>query len=313
MKAPRRAAAVSLLIPTRDAGPQFEALLDAALYQSYAPHELRVVDSGSRDGTADLARRHGAQVTIIDPLDFDHGLTRNALAREATGDVLVFLTQDAVPADDRWLEHLIAPLLNEEADAAFSRQLPRPGASPLEAFARRHGYPPEPRSVTRLDVPRLGIWAYQFSNTASAVRRDVHRRLGGFPAGYVMSEDLLFAVRLLEAGGTIAYAAESRVVHSHAYGLGDTFRRYFDIGTVMSSASGDLVEAGRLPAGSAYVQALLRHLVREREFGWLPPALAESAAKATGYALGRNATLLPVALRRRMSLHPDYWTTSRNA
>src|ERR1700722_5510375 len=99
-------AAVTVAIPVRDGGELLGATLRALARQS-VEHELLICDSGSRDGSVSLARAHGARVLEIAPERFNHGATRNLLVREACGARVALLTQDAEPADERWLEQLL--------------------------------------------------------------------------------------------------------------------------------------------------------------------------------------------------------------
>ena len=64
-------------------------------------------DSGSRDASVAISRAYGAEVIEIGAEQFSHGETRNLLVRRARGEYIAFLTQDAVPADDRWLSLLL--------------------------------------------------------------------------------------------------------------------------------------------------------------------------------------------------------------
>src|SRR6185369_10515294 len=99
---------VSVVIPTLNGGPLFEQVLQQLTRQVCpVPIEILVVDSGSTDGTIEAAKKAGARVENVPRQDFDHGLTRNKGIEMTSGDVVVLLTQDALPAD----EHLIANLL----------------------------------------------------------------------------------------------------------------------------------------------------------------------------------------------------------
>ena len=96
---------VSVVIPVKDAGPLFERVLDGV--RSQGPVELVVIDSGSRDRSPELARAAGAEVIEIPPEQFGHGRTRNLGAERSSGDLIAFLTQDAVPVEG-WLDALRA-------------------------------------------------------------------------------------------------------------------------------------------------------------------------------------------------------------
>jgi GT2 family glycosyltransferase len=119
---------VTVAIPVRDGGPLLARTLLALAAQTI-PHELLVCDSGSLDGSVALALEHGANVTEIAPERFSHGGTRNLLMREATGAHVAFLTQDAEPADERWLERLLAGFaLGDDVGLVYGPYLPRTNA-----------------------------------------------------------------------------------------------------------------------------------------------------------------------------------------
>ena len=101
---------ISVIIPTLNAAQHLQPLLSRLREQSFPPDEILVVDSASTDGTAALAQSLGARVISIPRESFDHGGTRHLAATEARGDLLLFLTQDALPADDSYIRNLV-PLL----------------------------------------------------------------------------------------------------------------------------------------------------------------------------------------------------------
>ncbi len=124
------AASVTVAIPVRSGGYLFAGVLDALARQS-VEHELLVCDSGSSDDSAALARAHGARVIEIEPARFSHGGTRNLLLREARGEHVALLTQDAEPADGRWLERLLGGFeLAEDVGIVYGPYRPRSDASP---------------------------------------------------------------------------------------------------------------------------------------------------------------------------------------
>ena len=91
----------SVLILTKNGGAAFEDTLRAVTNQSTSfPYDVLVVDSGSTDGTKEMARRYGVAVHAVEPGEFHHGHTRNLAAALCRGELLVFLTQDAIRFDD---------------------------------------------------------------------------------------------------------------------------------------------------------------------------------------------------------------------
>ena len=126
---------VSVLIPTKNGARYLAEVLDAIRKQQgdFRLQEIIAVDSGSRDETVQILKRHGVTVVQIPAQEFGHGRTRNLLASHAHGDALVFLTQDAIPANERWLHNLLAPLRHDPSIVGvYSRHTPRSDCHPME-------------------------------------------------------------------------------------------------------------------------------------------------------------------------------------
>ena len=138
---------ISVVIPVKDGGADLVRCLDAIARQQVDDEvEVVIVDSGSTDGSVEIARARGARVHEIPPEEFNHGRTRNLGAELANGDVLVFTSQDAFAADERWLSRLVAPLRSGRTVAGvYGRQLPHEDATPPERYFLDFLYGPEPR------------------------------------------------------------------------------------------------------------------------------------------------------------------------
>lgn len=290
---------VSVVIPTKNAGPLFEEVL-AAVHREAPDAEVLVVDSGSTDGTLDVVADHPADLLEIPPEEFDHGGTRNLGVERTGGEFVLFLTQDATPTSG-WLDALVDPLREDDRIAgAYSRQVPRATATPMKRHFLSRFYPPESetRSLTEGEAPTMDD--VFFSNVSSVIRRSVWQEVP-IPEECLMSEDQLWAKRILERGHAIHYAADSVVRHSHREGIVDIFQRYYD-----SGASLDFVDVSRARRGAVarmvrYEIDELRFLVRNGDVPWIPYALAYSAAKFLGLQLGRHGGWLPTGIERRVS------------
>ena len=126
---------ISVIIPVRNGGEDLRRCLDAIRSQRVDDEvEIVVVDSSSTDGSAELARHYGARVEVIPVEEFNHGATRNLGAELASGETLVFTSQDAAALGDDWLTKLVAPLGEERVAGVYGRQLPNPEASPPERY-----------------------------------------------------------------------------------------------------------------------------------------------------------------------------------
>src|SRR3990167_5475812 len=208
----------ALIIPTRNAGPYLDRLLPARAEQTLAVDEFLVVDSHSQDNSVARLRAAGAHVEVIDPRSFNHGGTRRWACQQVNAEVLIFLTQDAIPARPDALERIKAALFSEaDIAVAYGRQLPHPGASLLASQARQFNYPGTGRTKRLQDATELGIKTCFSSDSFAAYRRDALLSLGGFPEDVLGSEDAYVAAKLLLAGHAVRYAADAEVYHSHDY------------------------------------------------------------------------------------------------
>lgn len=277
---------ISVIIPTLNAGTALEGLLTLLREQDLKPQEVIIIDSSSDDNTVTVAERLGATTIVIPRNDFNHGGTRNLAAGAASGDVLVFMTQDALPADTGLLSALTAPLQDPGIAAAYGRHLPRPDAPLPEVFARRFNYPDVPVVKGKEDLKAYGIRTFFFSNVCSAVRRDAFVSAGMFPEGMAMNEDLLLAARLILGGFRIAYVPAARVIHSHSYSLSRLFRRYYSIASSLKRNSWVLDHARPEGEGVRFMKEEARFIIANRQFRWLPYIVLEAAVKYAGYRAG---------------------------
>ncbi|XEC95270.1 glycosyltransferase family 2 protein [Paenibacillus tarimensis] len=298
---------ISVIIPTYNAGPEFEVVLRKLSGQSIKPLEIIVVDSSSSDGTAENARKAGARVFTIPQSEFDHGGTRNFAAEQAKGEILVFMTQDAIPKDDRLLEKLTAPFADGLVAGVYAKQEARSDAAILEKLTRSFNYPDESMRKGRSELPLLGIRTFFFSNVCSAVRRDVFFDVGRFPQPVIFNEDMSMAAKCIFNNYELIYQAEAVVIHSHNYSLSQQFRRYFDNGVSMYHNDWIYAYSKVGKAGSKLVKSLVAALHRQRKWHLIPLLIAESAAKLVGYQLGKRYRMLPRSLRIRFSMHRKMW------
>lgn len=301
---------VSIIIPSLNAEKFIAELVLRLKQQTLPPAEIIVVDSSSEDQTVEIATKMGCKTLVIERKAFDHGGTRNLGVRLSNGEVLVFLTQDALPVDDKFLEKLVEPLADPSDPlivASFGRQLARNDAVPPEKFARLFNYPDMGVIKSRDDLPRLGIKTFFFSDVCSAVRKREFEAVGGFPEKIVMNEDMILAAKLILRGYKVAYVPEAAVWHSHNYSIVQQFRRYFDIGASLSMNRWLLEYARAEGEGFKFVKEQLVWLLRHRHYRWIPYIVALTVAKYAGYKLGFMEKWLPVSLKKKFSLYGKFW------
>ena len=90
---------ISIIIPAYNAGATLREALDSVQAQNHAPHEVIVVDDGSTDDTANIARTYQEVLPLVLMQQANAGLgaARNAGMEKATGEAWAFLD-----ADDVW-------------------------------------------------------------------------------------------------------------------------------------------------------------------------------------------------------------------
>lgn len=297
---------VSVVIPVLNAANLLPGLLKSIESQKPGVQlEIILVDSHSTDNTAAAAKSFPG--TRIIPIDsFSHGRARNLGARAARGDIIVLLTQDAMPQGDGWLASLLEPFADQKVGAVYSRQIPKENAPPTERFFLNYHFPPGTavRRIRNGSGP-LTFKDVFFSNVSAAIRRELLLK-HPFDETLIMSEDQQLARDLLAAGYAVVYQPESVVIHSHSYSLKQAFRRYFD-----SVYSLTLIFSGHDMATSASIG--LHYLRKEFLFIarnyplYLPYYFLYTLAKTGGTVCGHFAERLPKSILKKLSLHSYHW------
>ncbi len=211
---------VSVVIPTKNAGPDFRFLLRKLKSQKGLREcEIIVVDSGSTDGTIQSARSEGATIVEIPPESFNHAFSRNTGAERATGDYVLFLVQDALPLTDRWLWELTGTLERNNTVAVSCAEYPRADCDLFYQHLIWNHY-----RTLNLDKDRFLSWDEscssqlglrsnsQISDIAALIKLDVFNQYK-FKAKF--AEDLDLGIRLIKDGRRIGFLYSTRVLHSH--------------------------------------------------------------------------------------------------
>jgi GT2 family glycosyltransferase len=309
----------SVAIPVRDGGELFARTLIALSAQT-VEHELLICDSGSRDGSIEAARAHGARVLEIAPQRFTHGGARNLLMGQAKGAFVALLTQDAEPADERWLERLLGGFeLAQDVAIVYGPYRPRlhtpfPVRNELERWFASLSPDGRPR-LERLEgdersLPVLELLGRRgfFTDANACLARAAWERVPFRKVPY--AEDRVLAIDMLRAGYAKAFVPAAGVLHSHDYTTAEQLHRCFDEWRGLREVYG-----WREPASPAHLLAQLRgELAHARDKligqGVSPRRRRMTLAAVTrhhlvcraGALLGSRADRLPACARRRLSL-----------
>jgi O-antigen biosynthesis protein len=298
--------AVSVVIPVKDGERYLEELLKALRREGV--EEILVIDSGSRDGSLEIARAADVELLEIEPGEFQHGRTRNLGAERTSGELICFLTQDATPCPG-WLEaYREAFTLGDGAPigAAYGPHLPRADTSPmiareLEEFF--NGFSPSGQPVVH------GMRDPSFlSNVNACYSRACWEEIRFREVAY--SEDQAFGADLLAAGWAKVYAPEAAVLHAHDYGALEFMRRYFDEYRGLRETTGHVEPFGVLASGRHTVKEVAadRRWMAQRgvsgaeQARWSARAVAHHGGRRLFSALGSRAEVVPAPLRKRLSL-----------
>ena len=203
--------------------------------------EVLIYDTDSKDATQDIIKKYAKKhdnlrYRVIQKEEFGHGKTRQAAAHDAKGDIVVYLSQDATPAHDRWLHEMVKPFsLNDRIVGVVGKQDPRPKALPLLKS--------EIKAVFSNLGNDCGTTLYYgddfvknqqqydlvcfYSDVNSAARKSA--LVGDLPYSDVpYAEDQLFGRDLINAGYIKAYASRGNVLHTNDVSLKDYQYRMFD-------------------------------------------------------------------------------------
>ena len=216
----------AIIMRSKNEMPHTRAALEMLHQQTFRDFELFAVDSGSTDGSVNLLQKHcqTGHLTQIAPAHYVPGkVLNNAIAR-TNHEIIVLLNADAIPLSKTWLETLLAPILGNQADATFSRQIARPDARFVVDYDYQRAYGPE-----NTEAP-------SFSAVACAFKRELWERHKFRRNLY--AEDLLWATACHTFGATIEYVPESEVEHSHNYSLKALFRKKFRHGRSFAKIHG---------------------------------------------------------------------------
>ena len=277
---------ISVVIPTLNAGRLIGQLLSSLLSQDMKPLEIIVIDSSSEDNTVDIARELGVNTMVIPRTTFNHGGTRNQAALTAAGDILVFMTQDAIPLNGSLLRELTAPLQEHDIAASYARQIPRPDAPLLEIFMRQFNYPEEGAVKSMHDLKQLGIKTFFSSNVCSSMKKELFMKVGMFPETVRANEDMVITAKYIISGHKVAYVPEAMVIHSHNYSLFRQYLRYYNIGSSIRGNKWILDYAHAEGEGLKFFREQVQFVVKKHKFHLIPYIFFESIAKFLGFRLG---------------------------
>lgn len=199
---------ISVIIRTYNEARYLDELLVAIRIQEVAGFEVEIVlvDSGSQDGTLEIADRHHVNVVSIKKSDFTFGRSLNVGCRAARGAVFVLISGHCVPVGKDWLAALVQPIFEGIAVCTYGRQIGRDTSKFSEVQLFSKYFPPYSK------IHQDGFFC---NNANAAVSRESWERFG-YNEDLTGLEDMYLARQLYEHGGNISYVSSAAVYHIHS-------------------------------------------------------------------------------------------------
>lgn len=252
------------------------------------------------------------EVHHITKEEFDHAATRNMALHMSQADYVMFMTMDAVPADEFLVENLLKGFQQtgpkgEVVSVAYARQLPKENCEILEQFTRLYNYPDENRLKTLADLEKMGLMTFFCSDTCSMYHRDLYLKQGGFVEKAIFNEDMFYAAKSVDNGYAVSYCKDAKVYHSHNYGLKEQFRRNFDMGVSQAEHPEIFSRVKTESAGIQLVKRNALYLLHKGKWYLLPYLVISSGVKLMGYKFGTNYEKLSRKTVLRCTMNRYYW------
>ena len=213
----------SVVIPAFNAAATLKRAIESVRAQSWPAHEIIVVDDGSSDDTAALARQYGDAVRFIQQTNQGVSVARNAGAAVATGDWLTFLDADDWYAPSRlerharWIEEddtldfLTGDYEYRDAEDGILGTSMAQHESGRMLLKKAAG---ASRVVMEKPAEIAAFVADHFGDTHTlTVQRAQFITLGGYPTGFKVCEDVHFLTRLVAHSRRIGVICESLGVY----------------------------------------------------------------------------------------------------
>jgi GT2 family glycosyltransferase len=210
---------VSVVIPVRNGGATIGDCLESLLNDPYPDdrREIVVVDNGSTDDTAEVARRY--PVRLVAEPGPSLSRARNRGIEESRGEIVAFTDADCCVSTG-WLGELVAGFEGDGVAAVTGEVVPYPPTTAAERYSARR----KP-SVAGWQDGQTEPW-FCFMNTA--VRREAFDRVGSFDPGFAevgACEDIDFSWRFADAGLRVRRQTRPVVFHRQRMTSLDLFRQ----------------------------------------------------------------------------------------
>lgn len=294
---------VSIVLLTLNGGEKFKKVLKAIFNQTSKNYEVILIDSSSIDKTLEYAKKYPIRIYKIKRSDFGHGKTRNMGAELAKGKYVVYLTQDAIPANKKWLINLLVNFKDKNIAGVFGKQIPNKSANLLDIFNYKEDYPNKGRTISIENFRQNNVI---FSDVNSAVRKSVILKYP-FPKNILVSEDLYWALKIIRNKYKIVYEPLAAVIHSHPFSFKKIFRVTFDQGVSFSQIFPKKNSIYLMQNSKKRFFNKIQYLIKSHKYQLILVSLIADTIKFLAVTLGKNYKKLPVFMLKNFSGYSNYW------
>ena len=277
---------VDIICPLYNGSKYIENLNDSLLRQKNVKiNEIKYILTDNNDSTEEVLKKFKCKYIVIKSTEFSHSLTREKAAFDSKADIIVFITQDIDIRNNDWLEKLVKPIINNEADACYSRQLTK--YNNIEKYTRESNYPDKSIIKCKHDIKKYGLKTFFFSDASSAIKRDIFIKLNGYDnKNLPINEDMYFAYKLIMNDYKIKYCADSEVYHSHNFTIKEIYKRYKLTGKFFKD-NNYLDKYGTTSSGVSLAKYILKRIFQDKNYRLLFRYPFDMAARLIGMKVGK--------------------------
>ena len=304
---------IDVVIPAYKPGDKFIDLLNLLADSDTPVGKIIVVNTEKEFWPEDILTKISGRAGEILELhhiskeEFDHGSTRNLGVSYSDADIVLLMTDDAIPADDSLVGEIIKPFNDEKVGACYGRQLASSSSTIAEKFSREFNYPDEPITKSIEDIKRLGIKTFFCSNVCAAYRRDVFNKLGGFVNRAIFNEDMVYAAKLMDNGYSVSYCNKARVIHSHSYSNIEQLHRNFDLAVSQAMNPEVFERVSSESEGVKFILTAFKYFAGAKRPFAIVPFMITSVYKLYGYKMGKKYKSLSHDKIMKLTMNPAFF------
>lgn len=299
---------IDVIIPVYKPADDFDDVLKKIMAQSVRPDNIILLQT--IEDKSEKVKKYSAENIKTYPVlksEFDHGATRAYGAELSLADYVLFMTQDAVPDNNKLIEELLKAFDDKKVGVAYARQLARKDSDILEKLTRVYNYPDKSMVKKKEDIERLGIKTFFCSDVCAMYKKSLYEELGGFVKKAIFNEDMIMASRIIDNGNYVAYCADAKVIHSHSYTCMQQFHRNFDLGVSQKQYSEVFDRISSEKEGAGFAGKTLKLLLKKGKLFKAFYFCMQCGFKLFGYKLGKNYDKLPKKVVLKCTMNKMYW------